>query len=90
MEFFIRCTWKMQLYFADPNARVADTAAQTRRFDVLLNGSVVLENVTVQPGSSVVQEIAATTADEQTLRLEFRALEGQPVISGIQLQRTSP
>ncbi|MFN9050745.1 MAG: PQQ-binding-like beta-propeller repeat protein, partial [Planctomyces sp.] len=84
------CNWKLQLHFADPNARVADTAAQTRRFDVLLNGSVVLENVTVQPGSSVVQEIAATTADEQTLRLEFRALEGQPVISGIQLQRTSP
>ncbi|MFN4917825.1 MAG: PQQ-binding-like beta-propeller repeat protein, partial [Planctomyces sp.] len=84
------CNWKLQLHFADPNARVADTAAQTRRFDVLLNGSVVLENVTVQPGSSVVQEIAATTADKQTLRLEFRALEGQPVISGIQLQRTSP
>ena len=84
------CNWKLQLHFADPNARVADTAAQTRRFDVLLNGSVVLENVTVQPGSSVVQEITATTADKQTLRLEFRALEGQPVISGIQLQRTSP
>ncbi|MFN5901081.1 MAG: PQQ-binding-like beta-propeller repeat protein, partial [Planctomyces sp.] len=75
------CNWKLQLHFADPNARVADTAAQTRRFDVLLNGSVVLENVTVQPGSSVVQEITATTADKQTLRLEFRALEGQPVIS---------
>jgi hypothetical protein len=84
------CNWKLQLHFADPNARVDDTAAQTRRFDVLLNGSVVLENVTVQPGSSVVQEITATTADKQTLRLEFRALEGQPVISGIQLQRTSP
>ncbi|HBC64245.1 MAG TPA: hypothetical protein DC058_23900, partial [Planctomycetaceae bacterium] len=84
------CNWKLQLHFADPNARVTDTAAQTRRFDVLLNGSVVLENVTVQPGSSVVQEITATTADKQTLRLEFRALEGQPVISGIQLQRTSP
>lgn len=84
------CNWKLQLYFADPNARVTDIAAQARRFNVLINGSVVLENVTIQPGGSVVQEITTTTADKQPLRLEFQAIQGQPVISGIQLQRTNP
>jgi len=84
------CTWKMQLYFADPNARVTDVAAQARRFDVLLNGSVVLENVTIQPGGSLVQEITATAPEKQPLRLEFRASAGQPVISGIRLKRISP
>lgn len=84
------CSWKLQLYFADPNARVTDAAAQARRFDVLLNGSPVLENVEVKPGGSLVREITARTADRQPLRLEFRAIQGQPVISGIRLQRTSP
>ena len=56
----------------------------------LLNGSVVLENVTIQPGGSLVQEITATAPEKQPLRLEFRASAGQPVISGIRLKRISP
>ncbi len=83
-------TWKLQLFFADPNARFPETSAASRTFDVLLNGTTVLENIEVQRGSSLQREITATTSDNQSLRLEFRARQGAAVISGIQLRKSTP
>ncbi|MFM7056656.1 MAG: PQQ-binding-like beta-propeller repeat protein [Planctomycetota bacterium] len=83
-------TWKLQLHFADPSARVSQPSAASRRFDVLLNGNVLLENIEVQPGSGLHREVEATTSDSQPLRLEFRSRQGSAVISGLRLQRTTP
>ena len=82
--------WNLQLYFADPHSRLAVTAAAARSFDVLLNGTIVLQNIEIQPGGTLLQEINTSTPDDGPIRLEFRARSGQPVISGIRLQRINP
>jgi len=82
--------WNLQLYFADPHSRLAVIAAAARSFDVLLKGTIVLQNIEIQPGGTLLKEINTSTPDDGPIRLEFRARSGQPVISGIRLQRINP
>ena len=78
---------QIRLHFAELEGR---TAGQ-RRFDVLIQGHPVLKDfdVAAQAGDAfraVVRQFQDIAADSQ-IRISFRAIQGQPCISGIEVIR---
>lgn len=83
----------VRLYFAEPVAAVelasAEPEVEPRRFDIVLNGDVVLEDFEPARAAGgalrgVVREYAGVRCDGQ-LKIEFRAKQGQPLLCGLEL-----
>ncbi|HKC36345.1 MAG TPA: glycoside hydrolase family 2 TIM barrel-domain containing protein [Chitinophagaceae bacterium] len=62
-----------------------------RRFTISLNGKLLLENfdIAAQYGiaTAVIKKFKVIVKDEQGIQLEFKSLEGEPVLNAIQVRK---
>ena len=82
--------YRVRLFFAAPR----NPKSGVRRFDVVLQGQTVLEDVTIDPAGPVQSQFIVQTVENVSiadeLQIQLIPRQGTPVLSGIDLQHTGP